>query len=378
MKKTLILLFACASLQTFAQTPYIPVNPHRVLIGAFPFQNFTYDARSAALAEAGVAISPDANSSWMNPAKLVFLDSTQNTKKGIGVHYTPYYRNLIEGMNFYGLNAFRAKGKSTYGTNIKYFDAGTVEMIAQKGVIPTLFKSKEYSITGFYGRQIGKKNSLAIGLKYTYSHLANQGIKAANALAGDIYYFHNGKIGREEKNTWRNYGVALTNIGGKVEYGDYKKRSFQPTLLKVGVAQNIQLSKKSRLMLTVDANKLLVPTPPIRDTNNQVLKGKEETQISGIGSLFQSWATAPDGLKETIREVYYCMGAELQIRQLLALRAGYYTQNKLKGDIHYFSIGAGLKLKGFGLDAAYLFPNLRNEVLKNTFRISLNYQRLNH
>ena len=95
---------------------YTPVNENRILVGAFPFQNFTYDARSAALGEAGIAISPDANSALMNPAKLVFSNNTEtrdSSKKaknyGASLHYTPYYRNLIQGMNLYALNLFQAK-----------------------------------------------------------------------------------------------------------------------------------------------------------------------------------------------------------------------------------------------------------------------------
>ena len=78
-------LIFLTSLQSMAQA-YTPVNTQRVLIGAFPFQNFTYDARSAALGEAGIAISPDGNSALMNPAKLVFLNQDSTKKdKNIGI-----------------------------------------------------------------------------------------------------------------------------------------------------------------------------------------------------------------------------------------------------------------------------------------------------
>jgi hypothetical protein len=126
-------------------------------------------------------------------------------------------------------------------------------------------------------------------------------------------------------------------------------------------------------MLTFDANKLLVPTTPIRDVNNQVLHGKNEENISGIGSIFQSWTTAPDGFRETLREVRFSFGAEYQYKDALAIRAGYYTQHKSKGDLHYFSFGIGGKYKGFGLDAAYLLPQKSNQLLANTFRVSLSY-----
>jgi Type IX secretion system protein PorV len=155
--KMIGLLFL-ASLQSMAQS-YTPVNPHRVLVGAFPFQNFTYDARSAALGEAGIAISPDANSGLMNPAKLVFLDASKDSSEkeknfGVSLHYTPYYRNLIQGMNLYALNTFKVKNNHAFGLTAKYFDAGgwrstDVEIRNQKGIFQRNFASKELSIAGF-------------------------------------------------------------------------------------------------------------------------------------------------------------------------------------------------------------------------------------
>ena len=55
-------------------------NPDDLLGGqnaittAVPFLSITPDARHAALGDAGVATSADANSSYWNPGKLVFID----------------------------------------------------------------------------------------------------------------------------------------------------------------------------------------------------------------------------------------------------------------------------------------------------------------
>lgn len=367
-------LLFLVSIQSIAQF-YTPVNSQRVLIGAFPFQNFTYDARSAALGEAGIAISPDANSGLMNPAKLVFLNTSKDSSKkanpfGISLHYTPYYRNLIQGMNLYALNTFKVKNNHTYGLIAKYFDAGDVEIRNQKGFFQRNFASKEFSIAGFYAKQLKGNNSFSIGLKYIHSDLSAT-IKPANSIAGDLYFFHNG---RNEKKRWLNYGASLTNIGGKVSYGDYKKRNFQPTLLKLGVSESFMIGKKQNILLfTIDANKLLVPTPSVRNAKNEVIAGVNEENISGIGTIFQSWATAPDGLRETMREITFSMGSEFQFREFLYARVGYYTQNKRKGDIHYITLGLGAKLKDFCLDLSYLIPNKQYKVLSNTFRVSLNY-----
>ncbi len=380
--KMIGLLFL-VSLQSMAQA-YTPVNENRILVGAFPFQNFTYDARSAALGEAGIAISPDANSALMNPAKLVFLnqDSTKKAKNvGFSIHYTPYYRNLIRGMNLYALNLFQAKEKTAFGVGAKYFDAGSVGIYGDNRAFIKNFQSKEFSINGFYSLKLRHNNSLSVGLKYIYSNLSarsttqNITTKPVNAIAGDLHFYHDG---RNTKKYWLNYGASLTNIGGKVSYGDYKARTFQPTLLKLGAAQNFILGKKQNiLMFTIDANKLLVPTPSVRNINNEVIAGRNEENITGIGTIFQSWGTAPDGLRETMREITFSFGTEFQFRaggvpQFYA-RAGYYTQNRRKGDIQYFTLGLGGKFKDFGLDLAYLIPNKRNVILTNTFRVSLNY-----
>ncbi len=372
-------LLLLTSLKSIAQV-YTPVDENRILVGAFPFQNFTYDARSAALGEAGIAISPDVNSTLMNPSKLVFLnqDSTKKTKNvGVSIYYTPYYRNLIQGMNLYALNIFQAKEKTAFGVGAKYFDAGNVAIYGDNREFIKNFKSKEFSINGFYSLKLRHNNSISVGLKYIYSNLSarstTQSIttKPVNAIAGDLYFYHDGK---NTKKYWLNYGASLTNIGGKVSYGDYKKRTFQPTLLKLGAAQHFILGKKQNvLMFTIDANKLLVPTPSVRSAKNEVIAGTNEENITGIGTIFQSWGTAPDGFDETLKEFTFSFGTEFQYRNFLAIRAGYYAQNKRKGDIHYFTLGLGGKFKNFGLDLAYLKPKNKNQILSNTLRISLNY-----
>jgi hypothetical protein len=381
-------LFSLISLQSIAQA-YTPVNENRILVGAFPFQNFTYDARSSALGEAGIAISPDANSALLNPAKLVFInqDSTKKAKNvGVSMHYTPYYRNLIQGMNLYALNLFQAKEKTAFGFGAKYFDAGSVEIYGDNREFIKKFHSKEFSINGFYSLKLRHNNSISVGLKYIYSNLSarsttqNITTKPVNAVAGDLYFYHEG---RNRKNQWLNYGASLTNIGGKVSYGDYKKRTFQSTLLKLGAAKNFILGKKKNvLMFTIDANKLLVPTPSVRNINNEVIEGRNEENNTGIGTIFQSWYTAPDGFRETMREISYSFGTEFQFRvggiPHFYARAGYYSQNRRKGDIHYFTLGLGGKFKDFGLDLAYLIPNNSaerrpNQVLSNTFRVSVIY-----
>lgn len=217
-------------------------------------------------------------------------------------------------MNLYALNLLQAKEKTAFGFGAKYFDAGSVEIYGDNREFIRNFHSKEFSINGFYNLKLRQNNSISVGLKYIYSNLSARSItqnvttKPVNAIAGDLYFYHDG---RNTKKHWLNYGASLTNIGGKISYGDYKARNFQPTLLKLGAAQNYILGKKQNvLMFTVDANKLLVPTPSIQNNQNEVIAGRNEENISGIGTIFQSWGTAPDGFRETMREFTFSLGTE--------------------------------------------------------------------
>jgi len=48
---------------------------NRVITTGVPFLAITPDARSGAMGDAGAAISPDANATYWNAAKLAYLDS---------------------------------------------------------------------------------------------------------------------------------------------------------------------------------------------------------------------------------------------------------------------------------------------------------------
>src|SRR5476651_2289936 len=58
---------------------------------AVPFLTITPDSRSGAMGEAGVAISPDVNAVYWNPAKLVFLETNAN----MSLSYSPWLRHLV-------------------------------------------------------------------------------------------------------------------------------------------------------------------------------------------------------------------------------------------------------------------------------------------
>ena len=91
-----------------------------------------------------------------------------------------------------------------------------------------------------------------------------------------------------------------------------------------------------------------------------------------VSSWFGSFGDAEKGGE--VREVTVSAGAEYWYKEQFALRAGYFYENKLKGDRRYFTLGAGLKYNMFGLNFAYLLPTgsgVNRNPLSNTVRFSL-------
>jgi len=70
----------------------------------------------------------------------------------------------------------------------------------------------------------------------------------------------------------------------------------------------------------------------------------------------------------------YSVGAEYSYNDALFLRAGYFHENKLKGDRQHFTLGAGLRYNAFGIDFSYLIPTSKtNNALENTLRFALSW-----
>ena len=137
------------------------------------------------------------------------------------------------------------------------------------------------------------------------------------------------------------------------------------------------LADYRNLALSVDFNKLLVPTRPrLADYQDQLAyddalqKWKDMSPITGI---FKSFTDAPGGFKEEVKEINYSLGAEYNYNQQFFLRAGYYHESKFKGNRQYFGLGAGFALNVVRLDAAYMIATAQSSPLDQTLRFTLTF-----
>ena len=100
---------------------------------------------------------------------------------------------------------------------------------------------------------------------------------------------------------------------------------------------------------------------------------KDYYDVSSIGGIFKSFGDAPNGAKEELQEIQWSVGAEYVYHDQFSLRAGYHHQSENKGNLKYFTVGAGFKMSVFSLDAGYVIAMAKSNPLDQTLRFSLSF-----
>lgn len=343
-------------------------NSYRIVSSAVPFLTISPDSRAAAMGDAGVASSPDVNSVYWNTAKLAYAEKDA----GINFSYAPWLRDLVGDMGLLNTSAYKKVGEGKAITlGFTYFNQGLIEFTTNTGAFAGDFQSREFALAAGYAMKLGQDFSAGINLKFINSNLIgsqvvnSQASKPAKSAAGDLsFYYHKDRPSDELKKNDIAFGLTLSNIGGKVNYG-LDKEYFLPMNLKLGTKFTINPDPSNQFNFLLDFNKLLVPTPQEDGTL---------PKYGTVEAIFKSFSDAPDGFGEEMREFTSSIGAEYIYQKLMAIRAGYFFEPVSKGGRKYVTMGAGLKLKElYGLDLAYLIPTTSGNPLANTWRITLNY-----
>jgi hypothetical protein len=380
MKRKTILLVAAsflfAGISTLqAQTDANPIN---VVTTAVPFLRISPDARAGGMGDLGVATNPDANSSFWNLAKTPFIKS----ETGVALTYTPWLKDL--GLNDVYLLSFAGYHKldeqQALSASIRYFSLGNIQFTDGNGNDFGSGRPREFGIDAGYSRKLSDNLSLGIALRFIHSNLVggapDQGsaYQAGNAVAGDISLFYTGV--NEEGQGW-NFGAAVSNLGSKIAYTkDATQKDFIPANLGLGAAYTKVFDETSKLMFGIDAHKLLVPTPPQLSGNDT----DDSTKIVNyrnkgvVGSWLSSFGDAPGGFSEEMKEFQFSLGTEYSYNDQFFARAGYFYENKDKGNRKYFTVGVGIKYNVFGLNFSYLVPTgagINRNPLSNTLRFGL-------
>jgi Type IX secretion system protein PorV len=354
-----------------------------VVTSAVPFLRISPDARAGGMGDIGVATSPDANSSFWNLAKTPFAKN----KYGLGITYTPWLKDL--GLNdVYLLSMagyFQIDELQAFSSSVRYFSLGNIQFTDGAGNDFGEGRPRELGVDIGYSRKLSDQLGLGIALRYINSNLVgnladqNQTYQAGNAVAGDIslFYTNVNEIGQG----W-NFGLSLTNLGSKIGYTkDATQKDFIPANMGLGAVYTKAFDESNKISFGLDINKLMVPTPPKyhdnsvpnSDSLNEAIN-KDYRDQPVVSSWFTSFADAPGGFSEELREFQFSLGAEYSYNDQFFARAGYFYEDKTKGNRKYFTVGSGIKYNVFGLNFSYLVPSgsgVSRNPLSNTIRFGL-------
>lgn len=368
MRPTALKLTAAAILLLgglLPSTSYAQPEDINVVTTAVPFLRISPDARAGAMGDLGVATSPDAGSGFWNIGKVAFNES----KGGIAATYTPWLKNLVNDVYLASLSGYyKFDEDQALNVGLRYFSLGNITFTDGNGQLTGTGKPREFGIDVGYSRRLTSKLGLGVALRYINSDLASGApsssgtYKVGNSVAGDIGLYYDNK---SEAGSGFTFGAALTNLGAKISYTDNAdQKDFIPANLGLGFTWTKAFNEQNSLTLGADFNKLLVPSLKANATADEIA----DYRSKGVtGSWFSSFSDFPG-------QSNVSLGAEYWYNNQFAFRAGYFFEDKTRGNRRYFTAGLGLKYNIFGLNFSYLAPSgsgTSQNPLSNTLRFSV-------
>jgi hypothetical protein len=347
---------------------------------AVPFLTITPDSRAGGMGDAGVGLTPDVSSQHWNPAKYVFMESDM----GVGLSYSPWLRNLVDDINLAYLSGYKKLDDvSAVAASLRYFALGDIKFTNEFGTVDGQQSPNEFALDFGYSRKLSEIFSGAVTLRYIRSDLTGgqpvggQETHAGNAFAADVAFYYYNEFRANRKDNVFAAGINIQNIGSKISYSDGVVKDFIPTNLMLGTSYTTNLDDYNSFSFSFEANKLLVPTPPVDTTTYEegeyIPAGGINSDKGPIEGILVSFSDAPGGFKEELQEITLALGVEYWYNKQFAIRGGYFYEHENKGNRKYFTAGAGLKMNVFSLDFSYLLPTQRNHPLENTLRFTLSF-----
>ena len=352
------------------------VDPElNAILTTVPFLTIAPDSRAGAMGDAGVATSPDLSSQHWNPAKYVFMEE----RFGFGVSYTPWLANLgVKDLNLLYLSGYyKFAQNQSVSLGLRFFDLGTINYTNDRGDPLGSGTPSEFAVDAAYGMLFSEHFSGSLLFRFIYSDIAGQSglnnieYNPGMSVGADLAVYYQRPLQIEDKDAEMAFGLDISNIASKMSYSDGDTKEFVPTNMKLGGRFTLNLDEYNSITATVDLNKLLVPTPPRMD-GDSLISGRSN-DVTTIPGMIQSFYDAPDGFSEEMKEIMISTGAEYWYRNQFAVRAGYFYENKYKGNRKFITVGVGFKLNIFSLDFSYLIATGRTSPLDRTKRFTLGF-----
>ncbi len=338
---------------TQAQTSMV-----NVATSSAPFLQIPPDARSGAMGDVGIALSPDANTTFWNNSKAAFATA----KAGIAANYIPWLSDLTDNVFLASIGGYYKLDETSAITGgVRYFNMGDINLTNDGTTVLGSERPRQFSIEGGYSLKVSRRFGVGVSLRYINSKLmegmyAGKAYSSGNAIAGDVSAYYNAV---DSNGAGFSAGLTLSNIGSKMNYTHGAgNKYFLPANIGIGATYTWVLNVDNKLTLSADGNHLSVP---VLDSANES-DYFDKSVISGVGSSFsnKAWTAA--------------IGGEYGYNNQFFARAGYHWETEYAGDSKFVTAGVGLKLSDVNINVSYLFQTgsgVSRNPLSNTLRFGV-------
>ncbi len=364
-----------------AKTNYGYMNP---IVSGVPSMSISPDAVAGGMGDVGVATNSDMNAQYWNSSKYAQNESSA----GFAFSYTPWLRKLgVNDINLLYLAGYYTPSKmaGTISASLRFFQLGEVLLRESADAIPLSANPYEMTFDLGYSRMLTENFSLGVVMRLVASDLTaktDPDYYTGYAFGADINGFYRLPIDLKTGTSHFMFGFNISNLGTRITYDKGDNYNFIPANLRLGVGYQIPFDKYNRLLISLEANKMMVPTryskvakynPDFDKTNMETwaMTTDEYNKISSMEGLIMSWYDAPGGFAEEMAEINWGVGLEYAYNEQFFGRVGYNNEAKDKGNRKYFTVGAGFKLSAFKLDVGYVIATSASNPLDQTLRFSL-------
>ncbi len=333
---------------------------------AVPFLMISPGAKYGGMGEAGVAMANDATAIFWNPAGLAFqYEDPERDRKGeasfMHAQWLPQF-NFDDLFYDYLAARYYFEDIGMLGASITFLNLGENVWTDDSGNELGTFDSKEYAVTLSYATKLQDNLGLGVNLKVIQSDLvpievtvgAEETNGTATGFAVDVgvlwkpkYEFFKDRL---------SVGANLSNFGPGIFYVDAAQKDPLPTHLKVGFAYKAMDDEFNKITVLYDATKPLYR----RDGT------KAENFITA--AFYSSWVKG--SIENRLKAITHAIGVEYWYGNLIALRTGYFYEDKDFGNRQFLTFGAGLVYDIFGFDFGYISDD-KDSPLSDTMRFSL-------
>jgi hypothetical protein len=283
-------------------------------------------AQSVGMGQAMVAVKPGSEGIWWNPASMA-----GQTKKELAIHYSRTLSGVYNAFSF----VVPARSYGVAALSLGVLDIGEQQLTDENNNVIGVALPRDVVLAATYGATV--TNRLDVGMNYKIIQIrvdcsgecATVGAEVQSSRAVDL-----GAQYRVEAGAPLTLGVALRNLGGKVNSKETNQRDPLPTQLEIGASYRLKFLDRY----------------------------VKDTELRASGSYVDTRSFGGKAMR---------FGTDVVYEGTVHLRAGYVGHDR-RGDATA-SLGFGLQSGAFVFDIARTFGGIPADNEQSPVWVSLRY-----